>query len=332
MKIKIFYSNNMKKHDDSARLLGQALKICAAERGAAADPENGGCNNACADADDVIKVARPARGRPYAENAPWLSFSVTHTGSMWICAAAQPAAPLTRQKDAAKAARPPARPAAPAAQPARPAAAYRPCEPSLSPDPAAPPLIGIDAEYADRRILRPEKISEKYFSEKEKAYAQDRAAASCRGAIFAPDAEPPERPAAQPRPCGPPSSPDPAARPAAGASAAAAASTEAGPCTRAPQNGSAVTLAPASAPFIKTWTIKEAYLKTLGTGITDDAKNLCALSDTRARFIPDEQLADIERELSAAAGRQLIISLCIMPQHGAQLEDTAPELEILQLH
>ena len=249
MKIKIFYNNNMKKHDDSARLLGQALKICAAERGAAADPENGGCNNACADADDVIRVVRPARGRPYAENAPWLSFSVTHTGSMWICAAAQA---------------------------------------------AAPPLIGIDAEYADRRILRPEKISEKYFSEKEKAYARDRAAA--------------------------------------GASAAAAASTEAGPCTRAPQNGSVVTPAPARAPFIKTWTIKEAYLKTLGTGITDDAKNFCALSDTRARFIPDEQLADIERELSAAAGRQLIISLCIMPQPGAQLEDDAPELEILQLY
>ncbi len=250
MKIKIFYSNNMKNHDESSRFLIQALKQC----GASAETDTGSVINRSEINKEVIneiKIARPARGKPYAENAPWLSFSVTHTGSMWICAVTGQPMPQTTQASAA---------------------------PS--------PALGIDAEYADRRILHPEKIVQKYFSEKEKAYTQEMGAASGRAHLFA------------------------------------------GP--RHPQ-----TTAPAinRAAFIKIWTMKEAYLKLLGTGITDEAKNNCVFNDPDVYFITGEPMESLENELSASAGRRIILSLCSKREHAnAPQENTAPKLEILQLH
>ena len=225
-KIKIFYSNNMKKHDDSSRFLQQALKRC----GAPVYINGSG--------DSALNIARPARGRPYAPDAPWLQFSVTHTGSMWICAAASPT-PHPKQ---------------PLPHPPQAAAANT-------------PPVGLDAEYADRRILHPKKIAEKYFSEKEKQYLQEAGAASGR------------------------------------------------------------------ARFIKIWTMKEAYLKMLGTGITDDAENSCVLTAPDAWFVTGEPLARLEKELSAAAGQQMVLSLCFAAGRAdAPQKDTEPELEILQLY
>ena len=208
----------MKKHDESSRFLQRALKQCGAP---AYINEDGSA---------AVNIARPSRGKPYAPDAPWLSFSITHTGNMWICAAAGP----THHPQAA----------------------------------AAPtPAVGLDAEYTDRRLLHPEKIAEKYFSEKEKQYLQERGAASGR------------------------------------------------------------------ARFIKIWTMKEPYLKMLGTGITDDAKNSCTLSDPEVCFLTGEPLKRLENELSAAAGRQIVLSLCFIPGcSGAPQENTEPELEILQLY
>ncbi len=250
MKIKIFYSNNMKNHDESSHFLIQALKQCGASAGTDTESVinrskiNEGAIN-------KIKIARPARGKPYAENAPWLSFSVTHTGSMWICAVTGQPMP-------------------------------HPTQASAAPSPA----LGIDAEYADRRILHPEKIMQKYFSEKEKAYVQERGAASGRAPLFA-----------VPRP----------------------------PQTTAP--------AIDRASFIKIWTMKESYLKMLGTGITDEAKNNCLFTDPDVCFIAGETIASLENELSAAAGRRVILSLCFKREHAdAPQENTEPKLEILQLH
>lgn len=198
----------MKKHDESSRFLQRALKQCGAP---AYINEDGSA---------AVNIARPSRGKPYAPDAPWLSFSITHTGNMWICAAA-----------------------------------------------ATTPAVGLDAEYTDRRLLHPEKIAEKYFSQKEKQYLQERGAASGR------------------------------------------------------------------ARFIKIWTMKEPYLKMLGTGITDDAKNSCTLSDPEVCFLTGEPLERLENELSAAAGRQIVLSLCFIPGcSGAPQENTEPELEILQLY
>ena len=198
----------MKKHDESSRFLQQALKQCSVP---AYINEDGSA---------AVNIARPSRGKPYAPDAPGLSFSITHTGNMWICAAAAPT-----------------------------------------------PAVGLDAEYTDRRLLHPEKIAEKYFSEKEKQYLQERGAASGR------------------------------------------------------------------ARFIKIWTMKEPYLKMLGTGITDDAKNSCTLSDPEVCFLTGEPLERLENELSAAAGRQIVLSLCFIPGcSGAPQENTEPELEILQLY
>ena len=71
----------------------------------------------------------------------------------------------------------------------------------------------------------------------------------------------------------------------------------------------------------------------LGTGITDDAKNSCTLTATDACFVTGEPLARLEKELSAAAGRQMVLSLCFLPEHAdAPQEDIEPELEILQLY
>ena len=263
-KIKIFYNNNMKEHDESSRFLQQALKQCGVP---VSVNENGS---------SAVNIARPLRGRPYAPDAPWINFSVTHTGSMWICAAAQTPAPLTRRKDAAKAARTSAQLVRTAQQPA-----------------AIPPAVGIDAEYADRRILHTEKIAEKYFSQNEKQYLQERGAASGRAPL----------PTKKQNPC---------------------------PADTASDNKQA---SKDNAGFIKMWTMKEAYLKMLGTGITDDAKNSCTLSDHDVCFLTGEPAKRLENELSAAAGRQIVLSLCFIPGYsGAPQENTEPELEILRLY
>lgn len=63
MKIKIFYSNNMKNHDESSRFLIQALKQC----GASAGTDKGSVINRSEinkEAINEIKIARPARGKP----------------------------------------------------------------------------------------------------------------------------------------------------------------------------------------------------------------------------------------------------------------------------
>lgn len=235
MKIRIFYSNDMIKKDESSRLLIRSLRICGAP--------------------DDIKIVRPVHGKPYAENIPWLSFSVTHTGNTWICAAVQP---MLRELHASA---------------------------------AFPPAVGIDAEYADRRILHPEKISEKYFSEKEKQYLQEVAAASGRAHLF--DRTHPKH------------TPTPAIDK-----------------TKIDKTS-----------FIKTWTMKEAYLKMLGTGITDEARKSCIFSDTAVYFLTGEPLAQLEKELSSDTGHQLIISLCFNNENASSLqENTTPELEILRLY
>ena len=33
-----------------------------------------------------LSIARGEHGKPYFENAPWLHFSVSHSGGLWVCA------------------------------------------------------------------------------------------------------------------------------------------------------------------------------------------------------------------------------------------------------
>lgn len=155
-------------------------------------------------------VVRPDRGKPYIEGAPDVQFSVTHTKNIWICAV---------------------------------------FEPDSSASGLAAPCIGIDAEFANRRVVRLEKLAEKYFSEAEKL--------------------------------------------------------------RFYKNTNNRSDNIKNECFIKLWTMKEAYLKMLGTGITDNAKNNCSISDKNAYFIEGKQKAKVENELSTASDSSICISLCI---------------------
>lgn len=155
-------------------------------------------------------VVRPKRGKPYIAGAPDVQFSVTHTKNIWICAV---------------------------------------FEPDSSASGLAAPCVGIDAEFANRRVVRPEKLAEKYFSEAEKLCfykninnCSDKIKNEC---------------------------------------------------------------------FVKSWTMKEAYLKMLGTGITDSARNNCSILDKNACFISGKQKAQTENELSVALGSSICVSLCI---------------------
>jgi 4'-phosphopantetheinyl transferase len=100
--INIYYSNDKKDRSDSYVFLRQTL--C------------GYCG-----VDGNFRLMRTKKGKPYIEDYHDIHFSITHTGSLWMCAVS----------DAE---------------------------------------IGIDAEYADRRIFREEKITERFFSEEERRY------------------------------------------------------------------------------------------------------------------------------------------------------------------